>query len=178
MFGIPDSEYAAFRAQLVTALDQNLPNNPRRIKAFVSSWKLYLDALPAPAQGTLDWRLTLILQYLAQFEAPLFRRIEQAPAFYSNEFVGFCRSGYSAHPLFDGLERPYEMAQSPQSSDKTGGLDDGSPLPVPANAADATRLLPEPRIFWISRLVRELADAYGASLDEEMIRRHLVHAAQ
>ena len=181
LFGITDAEFSSFSQKLVTALNQNLPHNPRRIKAFVSSWKLHLDALPAASPGAnLDWRLTLILQYLAQFEEPLFRKIEQAPAFYSNELVEFCKTGYNAHPLFDGLERPYEIAQTPQLSDKTGGLDDAPPLTVPNNAAtaDATKRLPEPRIFWISRLVLEVVTEYASKMDEQTIRRHLLHAAE
>ncbi len=177
LFGITDAEFLSFRKKLVTALDQNLPHNPRRIKAFVNSWRLYLDALPDPPGKDLDWRLTLILQYLAQFEEPLFRKIEQAPAFYSNEFVAFCRSGYSAHPLFEGLDRPYEMAQVSQADDKKGGLEDPTPTTIATTAAssDAPKRLPEPRVFWISRLVLEVVNEYGASLNEQTILRHLLH---
>ena len=124
----------------------------------------------------------MILQYLAQFEEPLFRKIEQAPALYSNEFVAFCRSGYSAHPLFEGLDRPYEMAQVSQADDKKGGLENPTPttiamttIAMTATSSDAPKRLPEPRVFWISRLVLEVVNEYGASLNEQTILRHLLH---
>ena len=179
LFGITADGFELFRTGLAITLDQNLPHNPRRIKAFVNSWRLYLDALPDPPNekaDKLDWRLTLILQYLAHFEEPLFRKIEQAPAFYSNEFVAFCRSGFSADLLFEGLVRPYEMAQTAQADDKKGGLDDPTPgtSATTATTSDSSKRLPEPRVFWISRLVMAVVNEYGTSLDEQAILRHLL----
>ncbi|MGH9800143.1 MAG: KAP family P-loop NTPase fold protein, partial [Blastocatellia bacterium] len=100
--------------KLIAAIDGNLPHNPRKIKFFISSWRLYIETLHDRKVGKLDWRLTLILHYLAQFEEPIFRRIEQAPAFYAHELLLFCQPNlrplsWKAHPLFDGLELPYEI---------------------------------------------------------------------
>ncbi|MBI3651478.1 MAG: hypothetical protein HY231_10705 [Acidobacteria bacterium] len=175
---------AADRQSLVAVLNENLPHNPRKIKSFIASWKLYLDALsPLPAAEKLDWRLTLVLQYLAQFEEPLFRRIEIAPAFYNDELVNYCRHGYSAHPLFDGLELPYGMQINTPENDPSGGFD--SPIPSGTEATsepggvakkDEPKRLPEPRIFWVSRLVKQLMSERGDKLNEEFILQHLLHA--
>ncbi|MEW6127856.1 MAG: P-loop NTPase fold protein [Acidobacteriota bacterium] len=176
LFGFQDTE----RKKLIETLNNNLPRNPRKIKSFIASWKLFLDALPAlPNQQKLDWRLTLVLQYLAQFEEPLFRKIEQSPAFYSDELVKFCQQGYSPHPLFDGLELPYGTQQSPSESDKSGSLSGGSSAATPTTDSakkDEPKRLPEPRIFWISGIVKELAKEVGAKMDEKVILLHLLHS--
>jgi hypothetical protein len=163
---------------LVETLDENLPHNPRKIKSFISSWKLYLDALQG-AGLALDWRLTLILQYLAHFEEPLFRRIEQALDFYNDELVPYCKTGYTNHPLFSGLELPYVKQAMASESDRAGGL--GSRLSGAEfsasqsldNGKDQRRPLAEPRIFWISRLVNQLASQH-TRLDGDDILRHLL----
>lgn len=186
LFGLKDW------TQLAAALDQNLPHNPRKIKAFVSSWKLYVDTLPDLTEN-LDWRLTVILLYLSQFEEPLFRKVEEAPKFYNDHIVSFCKTGHRSDPLIDdGLELPYEMlklnpvaSQSAPSSDEKGGFGTPAPISIPAqpaspaiggpadNEAGAKRT-PQPRIFWISRLVSQLASE-AAELNEQTILRHLPH---
>jgi hypothetical protein len=42
------------------------------MKAFISTWKLYLGLLAhqQPVGTPLNWRLTVMLNYLGQFEAP------------------------------------------------------------------------------------------------------------
>ncbi len=180
---------------LIAAIDGNLPHNPRKIKSFISSWRLYIESLFDRKVGKLDWRLTLILHYLAQFEEPIFRRIEQAPAFYVHELLLFCQPslrplGWKAHPLFDGLELPYEILRSsgkpappPESHFEDAGSF-GLPIsesePEKAQQAegkvdDSIRPEPEPRIFWIARLVNELARGdSGTQIDEDLIFRHLL----
>lgn len=165
--------------QLVQALDLNLPHNPRKLKSFVASWKTYLDVLPPPSAGEpkLDWRLTLILQYLAQFEEPIYRRIEQFPDFYTQQLLGFCkRKLEKPHPLFDGLELPAEDATTQtaiQSAADPGALGEPRPIQVSqGNEKDAAQPLPEPRFFWISRLVNEVAGGLQA-IEPNVIRQHL-----
>lgn len=168
---------------LVSAMNNNLPHNPRKIKSFVSSWRLYLEALFDRNAGKLDWRLTLILHYLAQFEEPLFRKVEVAPDFYNDEIVPFCLSGFNAHPLFHGLEIPYEMSKSggdalnPEES--TGFDPPPPPVTIPQESGakkDEPKRMPEPRIFWIANLVRELSrNESGIKVDRKQILRHLLH---
>jgi len=157
---------------IVQALDINLPHNPRKLKSFVASWKTYLDVIPVPAQGEnkLDWRLTLILQYLAQFEEPLYRRVEQFPTFYNQHLLPFCqREVTKPHPLFDGLEIPVDGPQL-GGADETGAL--GNPIPEVSPEEDHDQPLPEPRFFWISRLINELAREQK-TIDAEVLRKHL-----
>ena len=161
---------------LVKALDRCLPHNPRKAKAFVSSWKLHLDMLPSPTgpDSALDWRLSLILHYLAQFEEPLFRKVEEAPEFYDDHIVKFCLGrDVKGHWLIDGLELPYGGAQSGDSSEETGAIEGNTELST-ARSDDTAQNKPRPRIFWISRLINELARDNSINLSAEFINRHLV----
>lgn len=179
LFGLADNAWQ----ELVNAFDENLPHNPRKIKSFISSWRLYLDSLPEPANkdSKLDWRLTVILHYLAQFEEPLFRKVEEAPAFYNDHIQRFCRTGVSPHPLFDGLERPYDIPKTTVDLDETGGLG-SAPGTTSAGRTtgeqkkDEAKALPQPRVFWITRLVNKLAAQTTLKVDDEQIYRHLVHS--
>lgn len=173
-------------AEVERALDENLPHNPRKIKSFIASWKLYLDLLPdQPAGEKLDWRLTLILHYLAQFEEPLFRKVEEAPAFYNDHIVQFCFNGQSNNWMFDGLERPYEMTGAGASSapppldPDTGGTETsvapGAPIIGDAANKDDSRAASPHRVFWISRLIIRLANEKGVALEPKVILRHLPH---
>jgi hypothetical protein len=121
----------------------------------------------------------LILHYLAQFEEPLFRKVEEAPAFYSDHITRFCLTGRSDSPLFHGLELPYGTARSASESIAQGGLD---PAPS-ANSTDDEEGIQKKddnkpqmhsRIFWITRLVNALANETTLKLDDEIIHRHLV----
>lgn len=179
LFGIT----AGDRHKLVEALDQNLPHNPRKVKSFIGSWKLYLDNLSVPADNAkLDWRLTLILHYLAQFEEPLFRKVEEAPAFYSDQIVRFCRDGFSTNLIFEGLELPYDTSKPGSEIDQKGGLDSASTSSAldeatsQRNEDDRAASQPPPRVFWISRLVNELRTESGLSIDSETIYRHLLRS--
>ncbi len=184
LFGFKDDQWA----ELERALDENLPHNPRKIKSFIASWKLYLDMLPdQPAGEKLDWRLTLILHYLAQFEEPLFRKVEEAPAFYNDHIVQFCINGRNNNWMFDGLERPYEMtgagaspAPPPLAAD-TGGPEPavapGAPIIGDAANRDDSGAAAPRRVFWVSRLIIQLANEKGVALDPQMILRHLPHAS-
>jgi hypothetical protein len=172
---------ATDEAKLVAALNENLPHNPRKIKSFVNSWKLYLETLPdQPANEKLDWRLTLILHYLAQFEEPLFRKVEENPNFYSQHIVQFCRNGYSPHWLFDGLERPHDIeAASPAQPVKplkqdTGGL--GADVKkAEGGEKKEDGFKPYSRTFWIGRLILQLAAETSITIDEKTILSHLLH---
>ena len=170
-FGLPKQEWQV----LLDTLDQNLPHNPRKIKSFLAAWKLHLNLLDVqqPKQPPLDWRLTLILTYLGQFEEPLFRKIEEAPGFYSDEVVRFCRDGSSPHPLFDGLERPYGATAA--MAETTGGLEAPPSSAAAPSTSDSTPAAasPVPRVFWISRLVNTL-DSQGVFVDAARLRCHLV----
>ncbi len=174
---------------LTKALDENLPHNPRKIKSFVNSWKLYIESLPDPPAGQpLYWRLTMVLHYLAQFEEPLFRKVEENPAFYADHIARFCRRAggwataqeYQPHRLFDGLEMPHRLAtQPPILAEDTGGI---SPTPAivpnqPAGEKKDTEAAKKSwRTFWIARLVLELErDAATLTIDEPTILRHLLH---
>jgi len=169
LFGFPAGDFTTGEwPKLVQALDLNLPHNPRKLKSFIASWKTYLDVLEKPAGGELDWRLTLILQYLAQFEEPLYRRVEQFPDFYNQHLLPFCQQQVSKpHPLFDGIEIP---ATEPGTAamDESGALSGSAVTPV----APADKPLPEPRFFWVSRLINDLA-ASQKTMDAEAIRKHL-----
>lgn len=163
--------------ELVAALDENLPHNPRKIKSFISSWKLFLDTLPEKAEK-LDWRLTLVLHYLAQFEEQLFRKVEEAPEFYEDHIVRFCKFGESVDWRFKWIELPYESpATASAASGGTPAKDDKGDISSPATksetAVQAGENTKSPhRVFWISRLVRKISNELGA-LDREMILRHL-----
>jgi hypothetical protein len=62
---------------LVKTLDACLPRNPRKVKGLVAAWKLYAVLLAEQKpQEAFDWRVTLVLNYLAQFEEPLYRKVE------------------------------------------------------------------------------------------------------
>jgi hypothetical protein len=171
-------------ARLRQTLDLNLPHNPRKLKSFIASWKTYLDVLPVPAagEGKLDWRLTLILQYLAHFEEPLYRRVEQFPNFYNQHLLPFCqRLVIKPHPLFDRIEipdeEPGEKADAPLSAEESGAL--GLPAtssPGSPEKKDDAQPEPEPRFFWISRLINELAREQKM-IEPKTIRRHLPQAA-
>jgi hypothetical protein len=162
-------------AQLVTTLDAVLPHNPRKIKSFISSWKLLLDLLPPHADG-LDWRLTLILHYLAQFEEPLFRKVEEAPAFYNDHILRFCAQGVKNHFLLDdGLELPYESAATATDTTPTTGGYDTTPAPVAVSEEQKpkSQYAPGQRIFWIKSLVEKLGYQ-----EEDRILRHLLHTGE
>lgn len=165
--------------RLKRVLDVNLPHNPRKLKSFIVSWKTYLDVLPTPAtrEAKLDWRLTLILQYLAQFEEPLYRRIEQFPNFYNQHLLPFCqRQVTKPHPLFDGLEIPAEEPEtqgvSPLAEEESGALKSAGVSIGLSEKVDDAQPLPEPRFFWISHLVNELAKEQKI-IEPEVIRKHL-----
>jgi hypothetical protein len=124
---------------------------------------------------------------MAQFEEPLFRKVEEAPAFYNDHVVKFCREGYAQGWMFEGLERPYEIAtddvvSGSQSLDAdTGGIaptiSTGASLSS-NNRQDDIKLNLPPRVFWISRLVMQLANDSGIVTDENYILRHLAHTGK
>lgn len=127
--------------------------------------------------------MTLILHYLAQFEEPLFRKVEEAPAFYNDHIVQFCFNGQSANWMFDGLERPYEMtgasSDPPPLDPDTGGTGttavSGAPGIGDAAKKDDSRAASPHRVFWISRLIIQLANEKAVALDPKVILRHLPH---
>ncbi len=177
-FGLPANQWS----RLVVTLNANLPHNPRKLKSFISSWKLYLGLLAdqQPADTKLNWRLAMVLHYLAQFEEPVFRKVEEAPGFYSDHLVRFCREGSSNHPLLTDFELPYRAAESIERA--TGGLESGvSSASQTAAPSETGKPLPPPpgmsfrigRIFWISRLVNDLASE-RLVVSEAVLRQHLM----
>jgi hypothetical protein len=171
LFDFKDGDWA----QLVTTLDAVLPHNPRKIKSFISSWQLHLDLLP-PHKDGLDWRLTLVLHYLAQFEEPLFRKVEEAPAFYNDHILRFCAQGVKNHFLLDdGLELPYESATTATDTTPTTGGYDTAPAPVAVSEEQKpkSQYAPGQRIFWIKSLVEKLGYQ-----EEDRILRHLLHTGE
>jgi hypothetical protein len=161
---------------VVRALDENLPPNPRQVKAFVSTWKLHLSMLDQKykvGDAPLSWRLTVILNYFAQFEEPLFRKVEAVPGFYADRIVRFCQTGASSHPLLADLEAP--VTPTPTAADEVSGGLGAPPVQVaekkePAKDDKATTL---PRPFWISNLVRELdLLRTGSPFTDSDFRRH------
>lgn len=175
LFGLNISDFKTDDwPKLVKTLDRNLPHNPRKLKSFVASWKTYIDVLAKPTNGDhLDWRLTVVLQYLAQFEEPLYRRIEQFPTFYSDYLLSFCeKKPGDPHSLFKGMELPSEEPNplGSQPTAETGDL--SAPLSTPV---DVSKLEPEPRFFWISRLINEIG-MQQKEIKPEVIRRHMPEA--
>lgn len=160
------------RIELIKSLNECLPHNPRKVKAFVAAWKVYLSLLAQQGKGSLDWRITIVLNYLAQFEEPLYRKVEEAPGFLQDHIYRFCKVGQSTYrsgSLFDGLELPYE---SPVTSE-------GFALPnSPSSLLDdmEKKDLPSPsnRAFCISPLIKQLGDS--VSLNREKVEMHLLRA--
>ena len=114
-FGFPEDKSWE---TLVTTLDKNLPHNPRKIKAFILSWKTYIQILaacpPLPASMKYDWEVTLILHYLGQFEEPLLRQLEEDASFYE-EIYKFCQSSMSRELAFRDIVPPYELRKGAPS---------------------------------------------------------------
>lgn len=162
--------------KLVATLDVNVPHNPRKVKSFVASWKTYIAMLSQPGNPSrLDWRLTLILHYLAHFEEPLYRRIELFPNFYNQHLVPYCQQlSKSPHSLFDGLEIPSDEAVTyfAMGTEMESGALGSPPSRVAADPEGEEQPLPEPRFFWISRLIRELAQTQR-QIDATELRRHM-----
>lgn len=115
-------EKGQFPEMIVEELDRSLPHNPRKTKAFLSSWILYLQLLVERSDEPLDWRLTVVLNYLAQFEEPIFRVIERSPERYNTELLRFCETGDWTLPVFEGIEWR-GTPPSEQLSEETGELE-------------------------------------------------------
>ncbi|MBM3459094.1 MAG: hypothetical protein FJX77_11255, partial [Armatimonadetes bacterium] len=183
--------------EICRAVDQNLEHNPRRIKAFLAAWQTTLRLLDdqTPEGDTLNWRLTLILTYLAVFEEPIYRRIEQHPVRYLSELQEFSLgaavlSHVRAYQALSGpprLEPPAEAALSLDQGDSdsaelaesapASGPEPGQPTPGPEQQEATPRTLqtePE-RTLWITRLVVELAREMP-ELGVGEIERHLIGA--
>lgn len=141
---------------LMKTLDSNLPHNPRKIKSFLASWATSLEMVEKPDSTgpSLDWRLSVVLHYLAQFEEPLFRKVEESPGFLSNEIFRFCRGSGANSPYFKGLELPYEM-------------------PAGSGVPEENKEGPPPRTFWIARLISEIAEELGESIPGDWILKHV-----
>ncbi len=158
---------------LAETLDGCLPHNPRKVKAFIAAWRMYVRLLSVQLKfpATIDWRLTVILSYLAQFEEPLYRKVEQAPGFYSDPIVNFCikPSSESNEMLFEGLELPDDV--SDKIAEDKGGLSQQLPANEPRSDRPVTL-----RTFWISRLIREHAAQAGAAVSAQTIRDHLLRS--
>ncbi len=169
-------------SELVNLLDRNLPHNPRKVKGFIAGWKLYLYLLSQTAARTLNWRLATILTYLAQFEEPLYRKVEEAPAFFSDVIVPFCLTGAAPAPysqLFDGLQ----LAYGTLSSRPTFSPELTESFSPPFSQVDEPKIPGEPaapspaaRVFWIADAVRTLNAVDPLLLVPANIERHLLFA--
>ena len=176
-FGLPLAKWP----DLITALDQNLPHNPRKIKSFVSAWKLYLKMLAKqnPFENSFDWRVTIILNYLGQFEEPIFRKIEQEPAFYVEHLERFCTldATYQLDFLFHDLEIPYPVREL--AAIANGGV---SALPSPKYTNPQGDILGPPKIlsrpFWIAQLIYELFKDQQLPPKGPFIQKHLIRTGK
>ncbi len=155
--------YKPNQENIAQTLDQNLPHNPRKIKAFVHSWQLYLQTLEkqVPANVPLDWKTTVVLHYLGQFEEPLLRRLEEFPGAFWTDIKSFADIGVSEDNRFDGLEI------SPELSLVSDSL---TPPPLSRPAEQKALAAHQKRLFYIVPLVRT------TTLDPTAIRRHLPRA--
>jgi hypothetical protein len=145
--------------QLIEVLNRNLPHNPRKIKLFFAAWERYLKLIKpqwlrasvATATPSKDWRITVILCYLAVYEEPIYRCIELAPEQFLNELVDFVNGGTVNSPLYADLSLPPDM-----------------PMTASVNDSD------NPKCYlWIARLVEELR-AQPQLLNAASIRFHLI----
>jgi hypothetical protein len=174
-FGVLPERYA----DIVEALNACLPHNPRKIKAFIAAWKLYIVLLVAqdPA-ASFDWRLTLALNYLGQFEEPLYRKVEESPGFFPDEIVRFCQTGAASsqhRALFDGLELPYGSLGTGSKQESSGS--ESFSLSREPLAGDIEREpSPAARTFWIRELVVTLYRDAPQMLERESVGRHLLRA--
>jgi len=174
----------AKQEEVVHALDRHLPHNPRKVKAFIAAWKLNLLLLAGqkPAEA-FDWRVTVVLNYLGQFEEPLYRKVEESPGFFRDEILRFCRDGRHSpqyQPLFEGLELPYESARpEPPAPAATSSAVESFAVSVPRPEPPAeTPEAPSPasRAFWIRDLVVSLEKEPTLLLGRDSINRHLLRA--
>jgi hypothetical protein len=133
--------------------------------------------------------LTVILHYLAQFEEPIFRKVEEAPAFYNEEVVPFCRFGLSDSWRFDGLRLPHGLSSATEQipspiEDESGGSTPVEPSikSEPSEAekrekrereVQAGKWHPGERVFWVSRLILQMGGV-GAVSNEDILS-HLLH---
>lgn len=152
---------------LVEEVDRGLPHNPRRLKSFLASWKLYLAHLAErhPSPALFDWRLTLILNYLGQFEEPLFRRIEEVPGYYSGELLPFCRGRKSLRAEFDGLDLQY--GTTVDAAALSGGFE--SPDAPEGKDDEPQRPTGPRRVFHMSSLVVDLEEVDPATIEQHLL---------
>jgi len=164
-FGLQNNDWPT----LIATLNDNLPHNPRKLKGFIAAWKVYTGALANRHPNIqLDWRLLLILNYLGQFEEPLFRRVEIDPGFYS-DVLTFCQRGNSPHRHFEGLELSRQGREAAAAITGSLSMTDES---SPSTAAGTTdKPPPLPRLFHCGKLILEIGE-----VDLEEIQRHLLGA--
>jgi hypothetical protein len=154
--------------ELVGTLNLILPRNPRKIKAFVSSWKTYLEVVNQQrvASNDLNWRVTLLLHYLGQFEEPLFRRLEESPGFYNDVVVAFCRYGTSDHPSLSGIELPHGFRWQHQNTGASEAITSAPSDALPEDTQEVKNVqYAFPRTFYVAPLVNTLP-----TLSEAQIR--------
>ena len=73
-------------------------------------------------------------------------------------------------------EEPGAQAAAPTAGEESGALSVTVTAPAsPSEKKDDTQPLPEPRFFWISRLINELAKEQKV-IEPEAIRKHLPQA--
>ena len=136
-----------------------LPQNPRKIKAFINSFGLYLNQLrPLLEESNIDlnYKFALIIAYLKLNETAIFRLLEAENSFWER-LVEFCSMGSSSresdHEVFDGRI----LADSVITSDSTV-------TPEP-DYKSAFRDPADERVFRPARLIRNYVNFEGGPSD-------------
>ena len=123
-----------------------LPQNPRKIKAFVNGLALYLSELwpvfrDSNPDGRLDHRLALIVAYLKLLANDVFRLVESEWAFWM-EMSRFCRAEGPSHDVFKGRKLAHKPPESSGGdSSVSGELDSSFPDPADETVFRAAKLI-------------------------------------
>lgn len=91
-----------------------LPPIPRSIKIYANIVMLFFHTQVKGHPKSLDdnnLKLLLILSYLYSFHYEIYQLIFRYPGFYVDEFLRYCREGYSDHDVFKNMQLPILTAQ-------------------------------------------------------------------
>jgi hypothetical protein len=96
-----------------------LPHNPRKIKAYITAYRLYLKMLEAQFihhgldKTHLNIEYAAVLCYLAHFEDEIYRAVESDPAYFETVFY-FCNNNTPPDYRFEHLVIPTELLKIPE----------------------------------------------------------------